>query len=297
MSDRKEERILVLVNPVSGVRRRKLPGFVAMLEEGLAAKSYKIQLLVTRYAGHASRSVDEALRQGVRRFVVAGGDGTVNEVAARLAGTDAVLGIIPAGSGNGLAHHLEIPMNTAGAIRVINEGKLLRIDTCTVNGHFFASIAGIGFDARVARHFAKSNRRGFFTYARIVVKEYFGYTPRKYKLVLDGREHEARAFFISFANSSQFGYNTRIAPRASVTDGLIDVCVAKKPPIRAFPGIARLMLRKKIDQSRYMETYHAKEILVSRKRGKTVNVDGEPVRLAKRLQISIQPASLNIIVP
>jgi diacylglycerol kinase (ATP) len=297
MSERKAERVMVLVNPVSGVRRKNLKAFASMLESSPARQHYAFQIKETRYAGHASLSADEALKQGVRRFVVAGGDGTVNEVAARLAGTDAILGIIPAGSGNGLAHHLGIPMKTAEAIRVLDQGRIIRIDTCKVNDHFFVSIAGIGFDARVARHFAKSNRRGFITYARIVVREYFGYTPRKYKLILDGSEYGATAFFISFANSSQFGYNTRIAPQASVTDGLIDVCIAKKPPLKAFPGIARLMFRKKIDQSRYMETYQAKEITVSRKKGKTVNVDGEPVRLGKKLQISIQPASLNIIVP
>jgi len=162
---------------------------------------------------------------------------------------------------------------------------------------FFVSIAGIGFDAKVARQFAKTRKRGFKTYARIVLKEYAAYKPRKYTLILDGKAKKVRAFFISFANSSQFGYNTRIAPAASIVDGKIDVCVVEKPPVKAFPGIAHMMFRQRIDRSKYIETYQAANIIVKRKKGKTVNIDGEPVKMGKKIHFSISPASLNVIVP
>jgi diacylglycerol kinase family enzyme len=221
----------------------------------------------------------------------------VNEVASVLKMTDAIMGIIPSGSGNGLAHHLEIPSSIEEALQVFNRQKVQRIDTCTVNERFFVSIAGIGFDARVARQFAKNNRRGFLTYIKIVFKEYFSYKPRKYRLTFNDQIIKSRAFFISFANSSQFGYNTRIAPGASLTDGLIDMCVVRKPPLRAFPVVAHHLLRRKADRSKYLRIYQTASVGVRRKKGKTVNIDGEPVKMGKDLIVKVIPSSLNLVIP
>jgi len=297
MSSEKSQRMLFIINPISGVRKRGLEDFRKLMDVHLDNSIFDADIRVTAAPGHAGQITTEGIEEGIRYFVVVGGDGTINEVGAKLAGTDAVMGIIPAGSGNGLANHLKIPLKIEDAIGVLNRNKIEKIDTCLVEHLFFASIAGIGFDARVARQFANAGRRGFITYARIVLKEYFRYKSRKYKLTLDGKEQKVSAFFISFANSNQFGYNTRIAPKASITDGKIDVCVVKKPPLRAFPGIAHLMFRRRIDDSKYMETYQASDIYVKRKKGKTVNIDGEPIKLGKELRISIRPASLNVIVP
>lgn len=291
------QKVCVIVNPFSGVRRKGLADFRALLEQGIDAERFRPEIMMTEYAGHAAQIAVGALLDGVRQFIVVGGDGTVNEVAGVLAGSDARMAILPAGSGNGLAHHLEIPVKLKQAMAVFNGQKVLRIDTCNVNDRFFVSIAGIGFDARVARRFAKSNRRGFLTYARIVVREYFTYTPRKFKLVLDGKHIKSSAFFISFANSNQFGYNTRIAPNASLTDGLFDVCIVSKPPVKAFPHILHLLLRRKADRSKYMETYQCREARVKRKKGKSVNVDGEALRMGKELTFSIQARNLNVIIP
>lgn len=292
-----DERIVFVINPISGVRRKGMPEFHKIVEDHLRETGLEAVFYVTEYPGHAAEITAEALELGMHRFVAVGGDGTINEIAGELAGSPAVLGIIPAGSGNGLAHHLNIPSRTGLALDVILRNKLLPIDTCTINGRFFTSIAGLGFDARVARQFAKSGKRGFLTYARIAIREYFSYKPRKFKLSIDEKELVADAFFISFANSNQFGYNTRIAPGASLTDGLIDVCVVKKPPVRALPGILNLMLRRRIDRSRYMQTYQAKEVMVKRKKGKTANVDGESVKIGKLVRVSVRPSSLNVIIP
>lgn len=297
MSQQEKQRLCVIVNPVSGVSRKRMGEFRRLVGQHLAEQLYETVIHVTRAPGHGRRIAAEALEDGIRIFVVAGGDGTVNEVADVLAGTTARLAIIPAGSGNGLAHHLGIPFRKKDALDLIVQGHTVTIDTCRVNGLFFASIAGIGFDAKVARQFANSHRRGFLTYARIVMKEYLHYKSGKYRLSLDGEEMEKEAFFISFANSNQFGYNTRISPRASITDGLIDVAVVSKPPVKAFPEIARLMYRQEIDRSKYISIYRASDILVWREKGKTVNVDGEAVRMGKKLHITISPASLNVIVP
>jgi YegS/Rv2252/BmrU family lipid kinase len=291
------KQVCIIVNPVSGVKRNRQTEFRQLVASCLDSDRFSPEVHFTRFPGHGKLIAREALEAGAGFIVVAGGDGSINEVAEVIAGTEAVLAIIPAGSGNGLAHHLKIPFRKKDAIDLLNHGRILTIDTCAVNGKLFASIAGIGFDARVARQFAKSHRRGFMTYARIVLKEYLHYKPLRYHLELDGENIDVEAFFVSFANSSQFGYNTRIAPQASITDGLIDVCIVRKPPVKALPEIAMLMFRQEIDRSKYIEIYRASNIRVKRKKGRTVNIDGEPVRIGRKLHIEVRPASLKVIVP
>ena len=297
MNDTAINRVCVVINPVSGLRHIGKDAFEKLIEKSIDGNKYVPEFHFTECAGHAAEITSEACASGITKFLVAGGDGTVNEVAAQLAGKDLVLGIIPSGSGNGLAHHLGIPVKAAEAVAVFNRGKVMNIDTCMVNKKFFVSIAGIGFDARIARQFAKSSRRGFMTYASIVFKEYFSYKQKKYSLNIDGEQLETSAFFISFANSSQFGYNTRIAPNASITDGKIDVCIVRKPPVAALPIVAQQVIRRRIDRSKYMDIIQATKIIVERKQRMTVNVDGEPVKMKKKLKIDIRPASLAVVIP
>lgn len=289
--------IRFIINPISGARKKHFNEFQSLVEAYIDHDIFEPQYRLTDSEGHAVSLVKEGLAEGVGYFVAVGGDGTVNEVSQPLIGSDAIMGVIPAGSGNGLAHHLKIPSKIREAIEIINAGKVICIDTCFVNDKNFISIAGVGFDANVAKHYARVQQRGFMTYARMAAKEYFRYKPRKYVLILDGQKRKVSAFFISFANSNQFGYNAMIAPNASITDGKIDVCIASRPPVTAFPGLAHLMFMKRIDKSKYIETVRASKIMLSRKKGRTVNVDGEPIRMGKELHVRVRPASLNIIVP
>jgi YegS/Rv2252/BmrU family lipid kinase len=291
------QKILFIINPVSGVGQRRMDEFKKLIGSALDHTVFSPEIVVSQYAGHAKKIAKDAVKEGVKYIAIAGGDGTVNEVAANLVGTDTLLGIIPSGSGNGLAHHLGIPVKKADAIALLNHQNVIKIDTCLVNDAFFVSIAGIGFDARVARQFAKSRKRGFLTYGRIVFREYFTYRQRQYTLSLDGEKIQTNAFFISFANSNQFGYNTRIAPNASITDGLIDVCIVRKPPVIELPLVAHLLFSHKIDKSKYMDIYRASDIIVKCKKSNIVNIDGEPVKMKKELKIVVRPASLNVIVP
>ena len=291
------QKLLFIINPVSGVRKRSMEDFKKLISSKLDQSKFIADLRLTASSGHAGRIAEEGLEEGIHYIVAVGGDGTINEVGEKLKGTDAVMGIIPGGSGNGLAHHLGIPTRMKAAIEVLNRCKVEKIDTCMADEVFFVSIAGIGFDAKVARQFASSKRRGFMTYALIAFKEYFRYKSREYELLLDGKQKKVSAFFISFANSNQFGYNARIAPKASLMDGKIDVCVVRKPPVQAFPGIVHLMFRRKIDHSKYMATSQASDVIVKRKKGKTVNIDGEPIKMGKEIHLRILPASLNVIVP
>jgi YegS/Rv2252/BmrU family lipid kinase len=226
-----------------------------------------------------------------------GGDGTVNLVARELYGSDKIMAIIPDGSGNGLARHLGITPKTSQAIRVINTMNVQRIDTAAVNGVFFVSIAGIGFDAFVAKLYKTSSMRGIFPYIRIITSRYPSYKPRTYTLILDGKELTTEALFITFANSGQFGYNTAIAPSADASDGLFEVCIFQKVPLLKLPMVLHALFRKEIQNTGYSRIIQASSIVVKNRSKRYVNVDGEPVRMKKRLKININPLSLRIILP
>ncbi len=160
------------------------------------------------------------------------------------------------------------------------------------------SIAGVGFDALVAKLFAKGERRGFFSYAHLISTNFLYYKPKKYKLRFeDGTVVKTRAFFISFANSNQFGYNTAIAPNARLRDGLLDVIVVQKPGIFDLPLIANLMLLRAIDKSRYVQNYRSGHFWVHRKKNRPVNIDGEARKIDKKLEVKVHPLSLKVIIP
>jgi YegS/Rv2252/BmrU family lipid kinase len=283
-----------IVNPFSGIGRHR--DIEKHLHKILNQDKYDFSVEYTESPGHATELSKNAIANGCQVIVAVGGDGTVNEVSKPIVETNIAMGIIPSGSGNGLARHLGIPMETDKAIRVINDGFSRSIDTVKANNHLFLSIAGIGFDALVARKFAKQKLRGFFKYAFISITEFFPYEPTTFKMIADGNEIEREALFISFANSDQFGYNTIISPQAKIDDGLIDICIVKKFPAWVSPFLAPMLFTKKIDQTPYVEIVRAKEIFVKRKH-KYMNLDGEPVKLKKRLHIRVVPKSLNVIVP
>ncbi len=288
-------RIVFIINPVSGIIDKT--NIIGLIESAFVDSEMAFDVRFTSRAGHAVEICREEIEIGVDAIVAVGGDGTVNEIAGVLKDTDVVMGIIPSGSGNGLARHLLIPMNVRKAIKVIKKNIVKKIDTATINNNIFVSIAGVGFDGMVARKFAKSKRRGFISYLKIVTEQFPKYKPRKYTIKSDNLIKEERALFITFNNSDQFGYNTAIAPHASVSDGFLDICIAKKPPIAAIPLIAHLLYWRRIDSSKYVTTYKACEITVTSSKSRWVNVDGEPRKLGKELKVKIYPESLNVIVP
>jgi len=297
MSDERsvKKRILFIVNPVSGVGRCK--GIEKILEKYLDTKKYSYRVVYTEQAGHAVVLSRDASGQAIDIVVAVGGDGTVNEVAQGLVGTGTSLGIIPAGSGNGLSRHLNIPMNVGRAIEIINKGKVLRIDTANLNEDLFVNVAGVGFDASIAKKFAKSGKRGFLAYFKITAGTYQSYKARKYKLVIDGKELVRKALFISFANSSQFGNNASIDPKASVDDGFIDVCIVRRIPFWKTVLVAPLLFIKRFDRTPYIEIIRAREVQVTRKKGKGIHLDGDPKKISREFTVKINPSSLNVLVP
>jgi diacylglycerol kinase (ATP) len=292
-----KKRVLFVVNPASGPKSDSVEEFAASVFKHLDTNLFDYQITVTESEKHASDLSRKAVEEDTDIVVAVGGDGTVNEVARELIGSHTALGIIPAGSGNGLAHHLNIPFNPADAILLINKGRILLMDTVSVNDVPYLSIAGIGFDALVADKFAGNLTRGLMAYLNIVSTEYYAYQPLEYKLTIDGNKNTYKALFISFANSDQFGYNTTIAPAARVDDGLMDVCIVKKVPLFTIPFVAPLLFVRQVHRTPFVDIIQAKEVVVHTKKELMVNVDGEPVQMKGPLKFSLIPHSLKVVIP
>jgi diacylglycerol kinase (ATP) len=287
--------ILFIINPISGIGKQK--NIEDLIRENTDVASFNYKVKFTKGPGHGTELAKEAVKEGVNIVVAIGGDGTVNEIGQALVGSDTALGIIPTGSGNGLARHLKIPFRFDKAIAVINRCKIRKIDTATINGQVFLSIAGVGYDAFVAKKFADAPKRGFFSYFRIVSNEYSQYRPKKYILEVDGRIIKRRALSITFANSNQFGNNVSIDPHAKLDDGLIDVCIVRRVPLLLVPLYVPSLFFKTFHKTHYMEIIRAKKAVVTRKKGKTIHLDGDPAQTGKLLEMKVNPLSLNIIVP
>lgn len=291
-----KKEVLFIVNPVSGqIPKESFPAFVESL---LDHTKFNYEIIFTERQGHATLIAQKAVADKRHMVVAVGGDGTINEVARCLIHTDIVLGIIPSGSGNGLARHLNIPLNFEGALNIINSGHIVKIDTAKMENEMFVSIAGVGFDALVAEQFASDPHRGFFTYFKIVATNYPMYVPEHYKVILDGKDIiETQALFVSLANSNQFGYNTTIAPEAELNDGLIDVCIVQKPAFFEMPIIINLLFLNMIHKSKYVNIFKAKKVEIIRSKNHVINLDGEPIYLSKDIRVEIIPLSLNVIIP
>jgi len=289
-------KIWFIINPVSGTGRKEK--IQTEILKYLDTFKYNPGFYTTSARGEATRFVKKRFARGDRYFVAVGGDGTVNEIARILIKTDGVLGIIPVGSGNGLARHFAIPLSVKKAVKLINQGEYIRMDSGRLDKKPFFCTCGVGFDAHVGHLFAKSETRGFFSYIKATIKEFYRYKPRKYELLeKNGNRIKRRAFLVTFANASQYGNNAWIAPDANVSDGFLDVCIMRPfPALRAIPLSMRLF-RKNIHRSDLLETFRTKEITLTRKKKGEVHFDGEPWIMGKKLKVKIVPDSLNIIVP
>lgn len=263
-----------------------------LIEKHLDAE---ITIVFTNGVSHASEVAAEAL--GKYNLIVAvGGDGTVNEIASALVGSDTVLGIVPCGSGNGLARFLGIDMDIEQSIKALNTGRVAAIDSAQANGKAFFNMAGMGFDAHISEVFAHGKKRGFITYIKSSLQEILKYKPQTYNLQIDGHTYVRKAFMLSFANSSQYGNNAHIAPHASVQDGLLDICVIKPFPLYRFPELGIRMFTKTTNRSRFVEIIKGKHIVIKRDGPGPMHLDGEPEIAGNEVEIKVLPGSLKVIV-
>ena len=241
-------------------------------------------------------SVKQQILSGNYNIVVAcGGDGTVNQVSSVVAHTTMALGIFPLGSGNGLARSNRIPLGLKQALQIIERGATKQIDGATVNGHPFFCTAGIGFDAHIANEFATSTKRGFVTYFTTTIKEFFGYKPNFYKITVDGRSIETKAFLITVANAGQWGNDVYIAPEAELTDGILNVSILKEFPKTAIPMIGVKLFSKKIHTSIQLLSEKGKNIDIEFSGELPIHFDGEPITAKDKLSITVMPLALKIV--
>ena len=288
------EHLFFLINPISGGRSKD--GFQNSIDQNLDKSLFTYEFRYTEYAGQATEILEE--RKKLKETIIAvGGDGTINEIAQILVGNNKRMGIIPQGSGNGLARHLGISLQSHKAIKQLNTAINSYIDTATLNKQFFISIAGVGFDSLVAQKFELSKNRGFLGYAKLVLKEYFQFKEQEYILNLDGKDFTKKAALISFANSSQFGYNAVIAPKAHIADGFLDVCIMRKPKLYQIPITLLKVWMGKANQSTLLEIIKAKYIVLYPNQFQFANIDGESKKVGEKVEIQIKPKSLLLKLP
>ena len=288
-----KQKIRFIINPISGKKHKDhLP---QQIEDHLDHSRFDYEIFISNYAGHASILAQDAINQHVDILAVAGGDGSINEVGTTLIGTDMALAVIPCGSGNGLSRCMNLPLDPIKALQVINKNYRRKIDTVTVNDKSFISISGTGYDAKVAEDYSKDIRRGFETYFRYIIRNYITMEEQPYTIVMPDETLDVKAFFISFANSNQMGYDFPISPHASLWDGKVDLCIVQKPNPFELPIMGGYMLDGMMDKAPKVKIIQTSEATIIRPKADVINLDGESVMMEKDLHLKVNPLSLNII--
>lgn len=291
----KRKHILAIINPVSGTGNKdKIP---RLIDTVVNHDKNDVSIIVTEYAGHAREIAADAVKDGIDVVVAIGGDGTVNEVGTALCGTETALAIVPCGSGNGLARHLRISMNASRALQVLNNGIIGQFDYCTLNGKPFFCTCGMGFDAKVSDKFANEGTRGFITYIKKTLTEYFKYKPQNYIIDIDGSKFEEKAFVIACCNAAQYGNNAYIAPRATMQDGLIDVTVMHPFNLIQSPILGARLFLKQLDRDHHVSIYRGKHVVIEREQDDIIHIDGDPIIMPARLEIENKQRGIHILVP
>lgn len=287
------KNIAFIVNPISGTKTKNR--VTKLIRELLDLQRFSPTVVVTEYAGHATQLAHQFALEGYYAVIAVGGDGTVNEVASGLIGSETALGIIPNGSGNGFARHLDISTRMNRAIEMLNSSEVIRVDYGMVNEIPFFSTCGIGFDAVVAQDFAESSR-GFKGYVQSIFKDIFQYKPETYHLQGEGIDMSTTAFLVNFANAGQWGYDAYIAPKASVQDGLLDVAIVSEFSLMEAPGMAMRLFAKNIDENLNMNTIRTKELVLTRNSEGAVHIDGTPTIMPASLHVRIVEDGLRVLV-
>lgn len=287
------QKILFIINPVSGTKRKEK--LVDLIHAVFKPKNIEYKIEFTKYARHAKEIACNAVGSGFDCMVAVGGDGSVNEVASALVGSSCLLGIIPVGSGNGLARSLRISMNARTALAQILRGTNMEIDTLSLNGQFFVNMAGIGFDAQVSHLFRVQKKRGLLSYLKAIVITINRFKPIHISFTTDNIIYRKNIFLMSFANSGQYGNNAYIAPLASLNDGLIDVIVIKPFAWYAAPGVVFSLLTKQIHKRKYYKSYQVKEIKIETDKNVEGHIDGEAIFLDQTIKVAVGSKKLRVI--
>ena len=288
-----QRKLLFIVNPRSG---KKNSGEIIEAINKILSDKMPYEIALWTNIDEFNKIAARLKNENFTDVIAVGGDGSVNLVAKTILNTALILGIVPAGSGNGLARSLGISMQTEKALHQITDGKTKLIDSGEVNGHAFFCTSGVGFDAHIGNLFANLKKRGLKTYIKLISKEFFNYKPKIYTIVANGKELKREAFFITVANAGQFGNDFYIAPEAKLNDGLFNVVIVK--PVTLLQGLALILkiVRRKANTSKYIEAFTCRELTIKRDAPDCVHFDGEPSVLEADLHYSLRPGTLKVIV-
>jgi YegS/Rv2252/BmrU family lipid kinase len=289
-------RIAFIMNPIAGTKSKDAAwNYIRRVFEPMA--DCELTMYTTTCAGDGYTQALQYAAQKYNAVIAVGGDGTINEIARGLMHSETTLGIIPMGSGNGLARHLQIPFNVRQAVEIIRAGHTQRIDAAEINGKTFFCTAGIGFDALIGNLFNRRGKRGLYHYIGLSTKEVLQYAPSEYRIYVDGQRIQRRAFLVTFANASQWGNNAYIAPQADISDGYIDIVVLSAYSMIEVPMLLPRLFMRSIDKAWSTETLRGQHIRIIRTKNDYVHFDGESAIMGKVLDINVIPLALNVIVP
>ena len=287
----KRLKTLVIVNPISGTGKQKDIKF--LLSRFLDQKRFEYVLVKTKFEGHASILAQEAIDAQYDAIIAVGGDGTVNEIAKILCNSTLALAILPCGSGNGLARHMGIPMSLKKAILWLNNANISAIDTIKVGNFTSINVSGFGFDALISHEFAKMSKRGLSSYIKAILKSFFAYEEETFFIETENERVNLKGMMLSIANSSQFGNNAYIAPHAELNDGLVNICILRKPKWFQIPQLIYYVFTKKIDRSSLYSELKCKEAKLNLN-SLLAHIDGEPEHVNSTLIIRVKSKHLQL---
>lgn len=289
------KRMVFIVNPKAGTRLQNR--IRESIDRHLDHRKFEYGIWHTERAGHATELARQAVREGCEIIVAVGGDGSINEVAAGLVGSEAVLGIIPAGSGNGLAMHLGYGRNIDGAVKKLNTATVRTIDCGLLNGRPFFNIAGIGFDGMVSNLMQGRGKRGFVNYFFKSVEAGLRYVSKPCTIEAGDKKITEKCFTVSVANGPMYGYNFEIAPGAQLDDGQFEIVILKDAPRWRYFAAAAATWKGHIYQQPIVEHFSAPSVKIRCEGENFVHIDGEGIRLNGELRFEIRPRALKVLVP
>ena len=287
------QHITFIINPISGTQsKHEIPD---LIDRMMDKERFECKVCITEYAGHAAELAKACAAQGDDIVVAVGGDGTVNEVARSLVHTKTALGIIPCGSGNGLARHLCIPMDIRKALDIINQAQIVDFDYGVINDLPFFCTCGMGFDAFISLKFAEAGKRGPITYGENVRKEGLKYKPETYEIIDDNGTTKYKAFLIACANASQYGNNAYIAPGATMKDGKMDVIIMEPFDALEAPQIAADLFMKTLGNNSKIKTFRTRKLTIHRQSPGAIHYDGDPIMTNSDIEVHIEHLGIRIV--
>lgn len=290
-----KKKVLFILNPIAGITKKE--NIPALIEKHVDASLFETEIVYTEYAGHARKIASDAVAKSFDYVVAVGGDGTINEIGSQLVNTETVLAIVPAGSGNGLAIKLNIPRWTGQAISLLNKGEIIEIDAPRSNGNFFFSNTGMGYEGMIAHRFAETPKRGFFEYSRLMLKYYFKYREKRYRIEMDGIAKEEKLWAIEVANSGELGYGIKSVAHSDLQDELLEVFMIKAFPKWQMLFLWPIFMIGRGDLTKHVALAETKHIRIVSKDEDYVQIDGDPLQKGRILEVEMKSDRLKVLIP